>query len=129
MAHEVNALTELLTHLEAQPEMSGIALYAGENYPPAPRKPSDGPSICFRPRGGVEVEESDHLFPSMQFKCFGSTPLAAWQAYMSLSQALEQPGARIRWAGPEVTGQALREPETNWPYVLAFYQILIRNKE
>lgn len=126
-----NVNTRLLSYLQtALPEAT---IWAGVNYPPATYEPADGAGVAFRVRGGLDPEEEETpaavLRPSIQFKVYAAAETDAWSAYMDLSEALTLPAdshvlAAVLDGG---LGDQLKEPETGWDYVLAYYIVHIRN--
>lgn len=90
-------------------------------------------AVVFSRRGGVTNPYSpDLLEPSFQFKCYGSTAEDAEEVYRALYDALQ--GIENQTVGSdeilsaieEVQGQDLRDPETDWPFVLTFFQFMVR---
>lgn len=119
----------LLAHLSAQPGLSGVTLIAGRNEPNVGYEPSQGPCIVFRVRGGTNSHDDDLLFPSMQIKCYAANELAAYTLYQNLRTALQYANnENVAWAAEEMIGQPLNEPDTGWPYVLAFFGLTIKNQ-
>jgi hypothetical protein len=104
-------------------------IYAGRDVPPETYALTDGPCITLRVRGGNEDYEGALLTPSVQFKCYGATDYVANSVYRALDDALHGDGlsATLLHGEREVQGQPLEEPQTEWPYTLAFYQVMIRN--
>jgi hypothetical protein len=122
----------LFDFLHSQPALYALAgerLWAQSNTPPPDYKPSDGAGIAFRARGGAPAYVDVLLHPSFQFKVYGATEETANDAYLALFDALHN-GAEglVRWAQCDVLGQTLHEPETGWPFVLAFFQVWIANQ-
>lgn len=131
----INFATALRAYLVAQPSLAalvGSRVWAEEEMPPPGYKPSDGAAIAFRTRGGG-VQGQQHSFllrPSIQFKVYGATKAAALQAWRALFDAMDHPAsATIRAAELETMGQPLYEPDTGWPFVLAFYIVTFANEE
>lgn len=101
-------------------------IYAGRTVPPPDYQPADGGALTFNLRGGRPTYDDDHLLVSAQFKCYGADELAAMTVYRALHDALQNArGAEVRWARAESMGQSLNEPDTGWPFVLAFYEITL----
>lgn len=122
----VDVQAAVLGFLEAR--LPAVKHVAGQDKPPKGHKPNDGNLIVFKTRGGSHSHDADHLFPSMQFKCYAATELAAMQLYGSLFDALNhQSGDGIKWSESETIGQPLYEPDTSWPYVLAFFNVTVAN--
>lgn len=102
-------------------------LYAGLDVPPEGYKPSSGRAIVFKTRGGLPSYEDERQWASLQFKCYGTTPLDAMTGYKNLYNTLNQSsGSLILHAECEILGQPLHEPETNWPIVLTYFNVMVR---
>jgi len=103
----------------------GTRIYAGTDVPAVGYKPSDGPCICFKVRGGrFETEQRDLIAPSVQFKCYGATELEANRCYRTLHDVLDLGrGATMRYALAEGPGQLLQDQERDkaWWFTLVFY--------
>lgn len=118
----------LLAWLEA--DLPGFLVYPGGEFPPPGITPADGPVVTFKTRGGLPSYEGEHLQPSFQFKIYGQSEADAWANYSAVHDVLDlgrDPAGVVVWAETEVLGQPLREPDTEWPFVLAYYQAMIRN--
>jgi len=122
----------VLTFLQAQPgivALAGARVYAEADYPPTGYKPTDGPALCFKARGGLPGYPDSLLFPSLQFKCYGSSEIEANTLYRALFDAMHHArGGTVRWAVCEMLGQTLREPELGWPFVLTAFQMSIASE-
>lgn len=128
----INRSQVVLEYLEGATSFFTGGIFGGGDYPPSDKKPSDGPMLVFKARPG-EDDYSDvieHI--SFQFKCYGHTsgdiaPEASAEAgevaLHAVLQNAHAPG--ILWARRETTGQPLREPDTDWPFVLVFYKIML----
>lgn len=118
----------IVTYLEAQAGLAGVTIVAGRNEPAEGYQPSDGPCIVFKVRGGSGDYEDALITPSVQFKCYESTERSAYSLYIALRDALQHgANSQVRWAREEVLGQPLTEPDTGWPFTLAFFDVTIRN--
>ena len=108
--------------------LCGSRIYAGRDVPPKGYDPGDGSAICFRVRGGPGFTlENPTLVPSFQFKCYGSTEIAAMTCYRALVDALHDGhSADVLRGVQESVGQLLEEPGTEWPFVLAFFTVHMR---
>lgn len=129
MIEDVNE--RILSFLQAA--LPSYSIWAGVTFPPSGYDPaSSGRGIAFKVRGGNTdaVEESDLLRPSVQFKAYGSSERDAWQAYMALTEVLLSPadGYVIDAREDPGIGNQLKEPDTGWDHVLAFYIVTVRNK-
>lgn len=96
-------------------------------------KPDDGGAIVFRIRGG---RGADMLNPSVQFKCYGVTPVTANAVYRALFDALHETRANgygISYAENEVLGQTLREPEMGpsggWIFNLSYFRFWLNDTD
>jgi len=109
--------------------LTGTRIHAETDTPPPGYKPSDGGCVCFKTRGGdMRTQEDALILPSVQFKCYAASDVAANAVYRALFDALQ--GARagtVRWAQIEALGATLSEPETGWPFVLTYYKIHVAN--
>jgi hypothetical protein len=120
--------TAIMTYLEAKAGLAGVTIVAGRSEPNEGYKPSDGPCIVFKTRGGAGDYEDALLFPSVQFKCYEATEKAAFDLYGDLRDALQHGrGSQVAWAKEEMLGQPLYEPDTLWPFILAYFDVTIRN--
>ena len=130
---DVNAIVRAFLLTDAT--LKGLVesrLYAGKSVPPERYKPKDKdgnsqPCICFQIRGGSPDYDDALLKPSIQFKCYAATPLAAGALYRALVDALHNASsADILYAEQETLGADLREPATGWPFVLTHFLIMCR---
>ena len=68
--------------------------------------------------------------PRVQFKCYGDSPLEANGVYQALADCLENDKTyEVMSATLESGSIDLREPDTDWPYVLSFWRIVVRNTD
>jgi hypothetical protein len=103
--------------------LTGTRIWAERTNPPDGYKPSVGSAIAFRARGGNVDYASAVLRASWQFKCYGVDEAAANTLYRTLFNVLnDAQGGGFFTAQLENIGQTLREPDTNWVYVLCFYE-------
>lgn len=104
----------------------GNHLYAGVDVPPVGYKPTDGPALCFKTRGGRIADSEAVIDASVQFKCYGVDQVEADTCYRTLVDSLHVHGAAlVRWAFVDVIGQPIVEPATGWYAVLTFFQVTI----
>lgn len=126
----IDALALIRTHLLANTALAALVstrVYAGRDVPPPGYKPSDGAAITFKLRGGQPDYDDALLNPSVQFRCYGATELAADVCYRALYDALHNAhGASVLHGEIEIAGQSLEEPETAWPFVLAYFTVMLR---
>lgn len=127
MTQTVDVNQAMMAYLEAN--LPTFKFYAGVNFPPAEWTPADGPTVTFKVRGGPDTEARELLTPSYQFKIYGTDPLDAWGSYQALDSALVEPAADLKYVHgiSEMFGQPSIEPDSLWDYVLAYYQVYIRN--
>jgi len=105
----------------------GARIYAGRDVPPEGYQPQDGAAITFRLRGGSPDYDDALLTPSVQFKCYAATEIDAMTCYRALYDALHNgTGATVLHGESEILGQSLEEPNTQWPFVLSYFQIMLR---
>jgi len=118
--------TVVVDFLEAQAVLSGVSIYAGEDEPPAGYKPANGAAIVFRTRGGEDDDVRAVMTASIQCKCYGATPALAMGTAHKLHAALvDAKSSKILAAERETMPMPLREPETDWPYALVFYSVMV----
>ena len=126
----IDALSVIRTHvltISAVTALVGSRVYAGEDVPPAGVLPGDGDCITFNVRGGLADYDDALLNPSVQFKCYSTSALNANTLYRALYDGLQNSyGANVTHVECEAIGQTLREPETEWPYVLSFWRFMLR---
>jgi len=128
----VDAPAVVLAHLNNQAPLTaltGTRIWAETETPPPGYTPADGAAICFSTRGGGLDQEDAVVIPSVQFKVYAGTAYAAGQAYRALFDALHGGrGEGLLHGNLEAPGQALLEPDTLWPYVLCFFEIMVFNE-
>ena len=129
----INAPKAILNYLKTQVGVTALTttarIYAESSAPPAQYRIEDGAAVTFKVRGGSPDYSDALLTPSVQFQCWGQTPLLAHQLYQALYAALQ--GAHngvIKWARCEQLGQALTS-EAGWPMVLTFFRMHIVGEE
>jgi len=88
----------------------------------------DGPAIVFKVRGGGLDYEDAVLSPSVQFKIYGRTAINADVVYRVLCDVLHGGhDDEILNGELEMLGQLLYEPDTDWPYIMTAFRVMIRN--
>ncbi len=129
MVNPPQRLRELLLANSTITTAFGSRVWAAVDTPQPGYKPSDGKALVFKARDGyVPTENTGYLAFSFQFKVYAANELAAWQGYMTLFDALDgKANQYIKSVEAEVLGQSLREPDSNWPYVLAFFSVRFAN--
>jgi hypothetical protein len=114
-------------------DLVNTRVFAGRNEPPPGYTPGDGPCVTFKARGGAgpyrgRDYEDALIVPSMQFKCYGASEVEAYQVYRALADALHgRHGASILHAEEAGVGQPLEEPDTEWRFVLSFFDVMVRS--
>jgi hypothetical protein len=91
-------------------------------------------AIEFFRRSGTSMREHETLYPSYQFKCYGGSPnhATAESVYRALCDVLRTAENRCVTGGvvlqtkEEVMGQAMTDPDTGWPSIVTFWQIIMR---
>jgi len=120
-----------LTMLQAQAALTVVTstrIWADVDEPPAGYKPADGVGICFKVRGGIDLDPPVLMSPSMQFKIYGANEVTARSAARVLHDAInERSDANILTVYRETLPVTLKEPDTNWTYCLVFYKVMVRN--
>ena len=95
---------------------------------PAGYTPADGPALLFAVRGGGQDYTSQVYAASVQFQAYAATPAECRALDRRLYEQLNDVKAgAILFARLEQLGQLLTEPQTDWPFVLSYYQIMVRN--
>jgi len=108
--------------------LTGDRLWAERLVPLPDYKPHQGQAICFRSRGGPIDYGSQLLRISFQFKCYGLDEARAMAGYRALFDVLhDATHQEMAHAGLEIAGQTLREPDTDWPFVLSFFGCVFKN--
>ncbi len=122
--------------LEAQPSvvaLTGTRLWPDLMMPPSGYKPSDGVGMCFKVRGGVDLDPSVIMDPSIQFKIYGHVNGKADETTCREAARVlhdnfnERANKYILTVRRETMPVVLQEPDTKWTYVLVFYKVMVRN--
>lgn len=114
--------------------ITGSRIHAGLDTPPEGWQPADGALITFKRRGNVPLDERGAaLSISYQIKMYGGGGnvsqqiLSAEGLYRAVYDALNYGQSyEILSAQKEAGGEPLLEPDTGWPYVLAFFRAQMR---
>ncbi len=123
----------VLKMLEAQADLSSFKLFPDLEIPPEGYQPADGIGVCFKVRGGSDGDPSVLTHPSFQFKIYGlktgeppelTCRIAARTLHDNFT---EKSDANILTVYREVMPVTLKEPETDWTYVLVFYKVMVRS--
>jgi len=102
----------------------GGRIYGGD-APPDGYQPAGG-AVCLKARGGP-IRYDSLITTSVQVKCYGATPPAAWQVYQAAFAALhEARDGRVACSQAESTGQLLTEPATGRTFILAYFRMDMR---
>ena len=121
----------VLTYLEAQAALTAITsgrIWADVAMPPADYKPADGVGICFKLRGGSDDDTNEVLSGSFQFKIYAADEPTARSAKRILYSVLQDAkNKNILSSRRESLGVTLKEPATDWTYVLVYYSIMVLN--
>lgn len=108
-------------------DLVGTRIYAGRDVPPVGYVPADGDCIVFKVRGGGPDYDDALLNPSVQFKCYSTGEVDAYNLYRTLYDHLHNgKSSMILHAESETLGQILEEPETEWYFVLSYFTVTIR---
>lgn len=122
----IDVSAQVRAYLVSVPQLAalvGSRIYAERDVPPSGYRPSQGGAIVFKVRGGLPDYSESQLNPSLQFKCYGIDEAAAGAVYRALYESLRRKAnGYFKSAQVEVLGQTLREPQTEWVYVLAFWR-------
>ena len=135
----VDDLAVMRAYLAANAGVSAIVgtrVWARRRTPKAGWKPSDGGCVVLSRRGGTGDKDQlgNVISVSFQFKCYGggadvaAQEYNAAQLYRAVRDALAG-GADATVLGIQADGHAidLDEPDTDWPYTLAFFRAQFRN--
>ena len=119
---------------------TGKRLLAARDLSPG-YKPSQGAALLFNVRSGTQDYTSGMLNPSIQFRAYGGflrddRPIAGEAAAWALHEALYDAVNDSTYEAGEIAHfrmedgtfpTLLTEPGSEWPYVLSFYRVHIRN--
>lgn len=114
--------------------LTGSRIYASRNVPIEGWKPSAGACLVFKRRGDLPLDESGMaISASYQVKCYGgggnlNQQLVSAQAlYRAVYDVLNfGTSYNILGSQKEGGGDVLTEPDTDFPYVLAFFRVQLR---
>lgn len=122
----IDVLSTLRTYIAAKSSvtaLTGNRVYAGRAYPPPEYQPGQY-AICFNARGGALTYDRQLAQESFTFKCYADNEVNAMTLYRTLVDAIDDTqGGAIRHCELEITGVPLREPDTDWPFVLTFFRV------
>lgn len=131
----IDAAKVVYDYLAADPYLHnaiGFRLWAEVNAPPATAnyKPSLGAAIAFKSAGGG-IEASDTVLRSRwQFKVYGPDAYIIRTAYLALVDALHDTKGRggIATSLLDVPGTMLSEPDTEWLFMLVFFETRMKSR-
>ena len=142
MRNSLEVVRAYLVTLSDITDITGTSrrLRAGQNLHPG-YKPSDGSCLLFNVRSGSQDYTSGWLMPSIQFRSYGEfsqseRPDEGEAAAIALDQALHEAVNDTTYEIGEIAyfrmedgtfPTLLTEPGSEWPYVLSFYRVHIRN--
>jgi hypothetical protein len=122
----IDSAAYLLGFLTSQTSLiakTSTRLWPRQSEPLPGYKPSDGPGIAFKTRGGTADYARAFLDQSWQFKVYGLTEDIAEDTYRTLVDVLDEvQSGDLRWAALEMTGQTLTEQNPPWIYVLCYFE-------
>lgn len=106
----------------------GTRIWADVEQPAAGYKPADGAAMCFKVRGGIDLDPSVLMDPSFQFKIYADSEVNARSAATTLHDNFEEQANKdILTVRRETLPVTLKEPETDWIYALVFYRVMVRS--
>jgi len=107
-------------------------IYAGEAEPPnsANYTPSLGGCVTFNATGGQTHYENGFYEPRVQVKCWGADMQEAMTVFRTLFDAVDnQVGYAVMHGRLDSGPINLRDPQSDWPYVLSFWRMKVRNTD
>src|SRR5512136_1592905 len=114
--------------LESQAALNSYQFFADVEVPDASYQPADGIGICFKVRGGSDDDTNVIMDPSFQFKVYGADEVACRAAARTLHDNFEGKANKdVMAVRRETQPVTLKEPETDWTYVLVFYKVMVRS--
>lgn len=121
-----------LTADTAITDLTSSRVWSERTTPPKGYKPSDGAGLCVAIRGGTTPYYRFDNNISLQIKCYAADEVGAQALYRAVYDRLHfatSADARppIFHSACEVLGQTLEEPDTDWPFVFGFFNLVIRN--
>jgi len=108
---------------------AGTNIFAAANLPAGYTPTATGPAVLFQQRGGTQPYHSRTLKSSVQFRCYGPNEAEARKLDRTLFDALNDVQAfeGLQNARCAVVGQLLVEPQTEWRFVLSFWDVFLKN--
>jgi len=127
-ADETQAVLDFLQAQAAVVTLVSTRLWADVEQPEKGYTPNAGPAICFKVRGGVDLDPGVLLDPSFQFKIYGKSEAIARSAARTLHDNFEEKANKdILAVRRETLPVTLQETETDWIYALVFYRVMVRS--
>jgi NADPH:quinone reductase-like Zn-dependent oxidoreductase len=132
----IDVHSAILTVLEADAPLVALVntrVFAGRDVPPPRTTPGGGACLTFKVRGGAGAYrgrdyEDALIVPSVQFKSYAASELAAYTVYRALVDALHNGhDGTVLHAEEAGVGQPLEEPDTEWRFVLSFFDVMVRS--
>ena len=127
----VDETKAVLDYLQAQSAITALTstrLWADVDEPSPSYKPNDGVGICFKVRGGIDLDPNVLMSPSLQFKIYGASEATCRQAARVLHDNFDERANKdILTVYRETMPVTLQEPETDWIYCLVFYKVMVRS--
>lgn len=125
---------EILDHIESFETTIETALgvnirvYASVEPPNGYNPADDGPCVLLGIRGGSQDYSSAILSPSVQIRCFAATENLAKKLDKALYTAInDSHGDVVLHCYQQELGQLLIQPDVDWPFVLSYYLMVMRN--
>lgn len=106
----------------------GSRIYAGRNLPDG-LEIGDGAALLFATRGGMQEFHNQTWWASMAVRVYAATETAARSAAAAVFDEIndQQDGKLIYMRMEDGTvPTVLREVDTNWPFVLMYVRIYVR---
>lgn len=108
---------------------AGTNIYAAAELPAGYTPSAKGAAVLFQQRGGAPAYHSRTLKSSFQFRCYAANEAAARDLDRALFDALNdvQSFLGMQNARCSVLGQLLVEPQTEWRFVLSYWDVFLKN--
>ena len=129
MVDALRKMRDMLVANGAVNALAGSNVFAGEaEWPRSSGFAFGDYGVVFMGTGGTHHYEHAAVIPRLQIKCYGQTPVAANAINRAVFDCLEQDKTYWVMACTLESGPIdLREPETDQPYVLSFWRVVVRN--
>ena len=99
-------------------------VYAGRNEPPDTHQPSN-PCVVLKRRDDGFTYDDDHAVPSFQVKCYAETEVDALNLYEAVKTAIHHQTSQFMKYGELEGGGNILHEQTDWPYVLAYFGVML----